>query len=295
MTLKQEDVIDRFKLVHIDRYDYSLVEYTGYGNKVKIICHIHGIFEQSPDSHLRGAGCPKCAGRNKTTEELVIEFVNVHGDRYDYSLVEYKARNEKVSIICHIHGIFEQKPYIHLQGCGCPKCAGLYKTTEELIKEFNLVHKNKYNYSLVEYKGCNEKVSIICSIHGIFEQSPTSHLSGRGCPKCPKTSFNLLEFYRHHPKGQELGNYYQIRLFNENESFYKRGITCRSITERFSKLNQYEYEIIDDLTMTNLETAEQESFDEIRYKYLSYNPHIKFDGYKECYTEKILMVMDYNL
>lgn len=58
-------------------------------------------------------------------------------------------------------------------------------TTEEFIKKAKKIHKNKYNYSLVEYKNCNIKINIICEKHGIFEQTPNKHIYAKhGCQKC---------------------------------------------------------------------------------------------------------------
>ena len=306
-TLTTEEFIEKAISVYGVRFDYHLVEYINTITKISIICPIHGVFERKPSEHLQGKSCPKCkdtpkctrtpTGRkNKTIskEKVIIKFRNVYGDKYDYSLVEYKGCKEKVSIICPIHGIFEQNPVTHLLGRGCPICIEENKTTN-VIKKFIDVHgENKFDYSLVEYVNAKTKVKIICLIHGIFEQTPNNHLTGHGCPDC--TSYHLLDFYRYHPKGQELGHYYQLRLFNETESFYKRGVTSMTIEKRFTKNNlPYEYEIIDDFVMTNLDSIEQEEFDEIKYGHLSYKPNIKFSGYKECYTEKISMVLDYNL
>ena len=70
-----------------------------------------------------------------TTEEFIEKAKQIHGDKYDYSLTEYKSNKKKVKIICPIHGVFEQRPLNHLQGCGCIKCSGLEKlTTDEFIK-----------------------------------------------------------------------------------------------------------------------------------------------------------------
>ena len=57
-------------------------------------------------------------------------------------------------------------------------------STEEFIKRAREIHGEKYDYSKVEYKGCYEKVCIICPKHGEFWQTPRSHLSGHGCPNC---------------------------------------------------------------------------------------------------------------
>ena len=173
-----------FYKVHGDRYDYSLSDYVNSRTKVKIICKEHGVFEQIPTSHLQGNGCPKCRGYNKTNEDIINEFCNIHNDRYGYPLVNYKGKTTKVQIICKIHGVFEQTPKEHLRGRGCPKCRGYNKTNEDIKKEFNDVHGDEWDYSLVDYVNNITNVKIICKIHGVFEQTPKSHLKGHGCPKC---------------------------------------------------------------------------------------------------------------
>jgi len=118
-----EEIVNEFKEIHGDRYDYSKVEYKSYKNKVTIICKEHGEFLQSPSSHKSGQGCPKCALENKVSQEHIIEkFKEIHGDRYDYSKVEYKSYKNKVTIICKEHGEFQQTVRNHIQGNNCPKC-----------------------------------------------------------------------------------------------------------------------------------------------------------------------------
>lgn len=169
------------------KYDYSKVEYIGNKNKIIIICPVHGEFEQSPNNHLDGHGCPKCIGRNKTTDEIICEFKQVHGDLYDYSNVRYSNKRSKVEIICPIHGSFMMLPNNHLLGGGCPKCVGLYKTTDDIICEFKQVHGGLYDYSNVDYTNTYTKVEIICAIHGSFYQNVHDHLDGHGCPMCNRS------------------------------------------------------------------------------------------------------------
>ena len=145
--LTTEEFIKKAREVHGDKYDYSKVEYNGSFAKVTIICPIHGEFEQTPCSHLRGGGCAKCNWENTrlTTEEFIRKAIEVHGNKYDYSKLEYKDAFKKVTIICPIHGEFEQVPSSHLIGFGCAKCSGLAKlTTEEFIKKAREVHGDKY-------------------------------------------------------------------------------------------------------------------------------------------------------
>ena len=107
-----------------------------------------------------------------------------HGTTYDYSNVIYKNNQTKVEIICKIHGAFYLTPGKHLQGRKCQICSGKNLNTVEFINRANKKHKNKYDYSLVDYKGIFTDVKIICSKHGIFTQVPDRHLRSNGCSKC---------------------------------------------------------------------------------------------------------------
>ena len=125
-----EKFIEKAILVHGDKYDYSKVNYIDTHSKVIIICKIHGEFEQRPSSHLKGNTCSKCshinsAEKRKTTfEEFIEKAILVHGDKYDYSKVNYIDTDTKIIIICKIHGEFMKKPLAHYWcKSGCPKCS----------------------------------------------------------------------------------------------------------------------------------------------------------------------------
>jgi len=192
----KENFIERAKLVHGDKYDYSKVEYVNNSTPVCIICPTHGEFYQSPKSHLNGSGCPKCFDERrqhirKYDNKLFIEKAKlVHGDKYDYSKVDYKDSNTKVCIICPEHGEFWQTPAHHLSGEGCPKCALSIKSEEQqmtkasFVEAANKIHNNKYSYYKFVYNGGKEKSIIICPVHGEFEMTPNAHLRGQGCPIC---------------------------------------------------------------------------------------------------------------
>lgn len=128
-----------------------------------------------------------------TTNEFIERAKLKHDNKYNYSKVEYINSKTKVIIICPIHGEFEQKPYNHLYGQGCPKCktkllSDKFKNKQDdIIKKFNIKHNNKYDYSKVEYINLTTPIAIICPIHGEFEQTPSNHLTGRGCPKCKQS------------------------------------------------------------------------------------------------------------
>ena len=186
-----DDFVKKAKEIHGDKYNYSKVEYKNNRTKVCIICPEHGEFWQTPDGHLSGCGCPKCADlqrikvRSSTTEEFIKKAKEIHGDRYDYSKVKYTKALNKVCIICPEHGEFWQTANAHLGGAKCPKCVGGVRlNTSEFINKAHEVHGDKYDYSKVNYINSVTKVHIICPEHGEFWQTPNTHLSGRGCPKC---------------------------------------------------------------------------------------------------------------
>ena len=144
--LTTEEFIERARSVHGVKYDYSKVEYINKRTKVSIICKEHGEFKQFPADHLNGCSCPKCSQikRNEKQSRTLSDFIKtalkIHGNKYDYSKVEYKNANTKVCIICPEHGEYLQRAADHLLGRGCPKCAKILAsaqktlTTEEFIE-----------------------------------------------------------------------------------------------------------------------------------------------------------------
>lgn len=185
--LNSAEFIGKAIKIHGDRYDYSLVEYKDTHSKVTIKCLIHGIFYQSPANHIRGNGCPRCIGKKETIIDFFKKANLLHEDKYDYSLVSFKSKQEKIKIICPIHGEFQQRCSHHLSGVGCPKCVGKNKTTEDFINESKKVHGDKYDYSLVRYINDKTRVKIICPKHGVFEQMSGKHLQGQGCSHCKES------------------------------------------------------------------------------------------------------------
>ena len=208
LKLTKEEFIQRARKVHGDKYDYSLVEYKNAQTKIKIICPEHGVFEQTPAHHIhRKQICRKCAGfARSSTEDWIKKAKEVHGNKYDYSLVEYKNNYTKVKIICSEHGVFEQNPNNHIsKKRGCAKCVSRYNySSKEFIENAREIHGDKYDYSLVEYKNAKAKVKIICPEHGLFEQNADHHINHKsGCPTCSES------------KGER-----EVRLFLENNNIH---------------------------------------------------------------------------
>lgn len=182
--LTQEEFIRKAKEIRPE-YDYSKAEYIGYSTKLCAICRAHGGFWITPNHLIDGRSCPKCSGKFRyTTQDFIKEAGKVHGNKYDYSEAKYVNARTKVCVICHEHGKFWQRAAAHLQGQGCPFCAGKNMTTEKFVQKAKKIHGNIYCYSNTVYSGRHSLLEIVCPVHGSFWQSAGSHLSGRGCPHC---------------------------------------------------------------------------------------------------------------
>src|SRR6056300_1090867 len=151
MTDKTTEFINKAKEVHGDLYDYSKVDYKKAIEKVIIICKIHGEYLQQPSNHLRGNGCTVCSiskrnNKSRYTSEIFIDKAKeVHGDKYNYSKVNYVDSKTKVIIICKEHGEFLQAPNKHLQKQGCNKCGCHEKSNnQEFIIKAKQIHGYKY-------------------------------------------------------------------------------------------------------------------------------------------------------
>lgn len=134
-----------------------------------------------------------------TTEEFIQKAKAIHGDKYDYSKVDYVNNHTKVIIMCPEHGEFPQNPHNHLFGNGCPKCARQRtadrerKTTEWFVEKARQAHGSRFDYSKVNYLNNHTPVIISCPIHGEFQQTPTNHLKGQGCPACGRKKLQLTQ------------------------------------------------------------------------------------------------------
>lgn len=125
-----------------------------------------------------------------TTSEFIERAKKIHGEKYDYSKVDYVNFETKVCIICPEHGEFWQTPHNHINGNNCPMCKsnGIIgkNNTLEFIRRAKKIHGNKYDYSKSEYINSKTKIKILCPVHGEFEQVASYHLTGRGCPICAR-------------------------------------------------------------------------------------------------------------
>lgn len=228
------DFIRKSSLVHNSRYSYEEANYVNNKTKVVITCPDHGNFDQLPVNHLKGAGCPHCHDllrptyKRYSTTDFIAKAAALHNHKYTYDKVIYLKSDVKVTITCPIHGNFEQSPAMHLSGNGCPSCAKNKKLdVESFIKKANAVHNNAYTYANVVVQSAHTKVTITCPTHGDFEQIPSSHLAGRGCPLCAKSGYKV----------SKPGLLYVLKI-KGYDNLYKIGITNLTISKRFSKVEQ---------------------------------------------------------
>jgi len=287
-SLNQKDFLTRAFTKHGDRYDYSETVYIKMLGKVKIICGVHGEFWQYAGHHLKGMNCPQCASLDTikiitlTTDDWKRKAKVVHGDLYGYDEVEYVDSRLEVKILCYKHGIFLQNAAKHLEGSGCARCFGRYKTTKEYIKQAQGVHGPFYDYSVTIYVNTQGKIKIRCPIHGIFEQNPSGHLVGRGCRVCHNGGFN----------DEYPGMLYYLRVADGSDGYcYKIGITNRTVQTRFS---QFELKHINVLWTKLYHKGIDARMEERRIlnKFTQYRTVGKIptllSGHSELFTENVL-------
>lgn len=207
-----------------------------------------------------------------STEEFIRRARLIHGDKYDYSKSIYKDSQTKIIIICNTHGDFKQSPNNHTNKTkpqGCPKCGRIIVESSrrlnnnDFIERSKKIHNNKYDYSLVEYKGTDTKVKIICFKHGMFEQTPYLHGKKKyGCPKCgrsytpTKDEFVKIVTRKHFKKydytlipetfnGNDLIKIICPKhgMFEQRSGIHRRGSGCPNCNQNGGKkeINIFEY------------------------------------------------------
>lgn len=292
--------IERSKHIHGNHFTYENTFYVNNNTLITVTCQVHGDINVRPDHHLKGHMCKQCsvshASKNKliTVEVFLNRAEEVHRGKYTYpNFIPCKAK-DKIDILCKCHGLFQQSYDSHLNKmAGCPECSklelGAYKklNIEQFIERAKSIHGNIYDYSKVKYISYAKKVEIICPDHGSFLQTPNNHLYGKKCNICSKenNSFQKERFIKTKCK---TAIFYVLKCFNDNEEFYKIGITTKSVKYRYntSSLMPYQYEILKTIEDTpeniwNMEYKYKKKLKEYRY-----TPLIKFNGsLTECFSK----------
>lgn len=170
-----------------------------------------------------------------TNQEFIKRCHLKHGERYDYSKVQYTGHLNLVIINCSIHGDFLQRPKVHLRGHGCQKCGDSVwvassltegnreVNAENFLKKALKTHKGLYTYNNMEYVTTYQPVTITCQVHGDFKQLVGNHLAGKGCPQCANHGFD----------GKKPAILYYLKVNIAGHIYYKIGITNNSVKKRF--------------------------------------------------------------
>jgi len=177
----------------------SITKYTGTSNPVNFICKNHGIIKRWPQS-ITDHICSKCYKINKNKDIFFKKCNYKFGDRYDYSLSEYKDMQTPIRIIdTKNNNIFNQTPTLHLKSINHITFWEEKVNTELFVTKSIEKHKDRYSYKNSEYNGSKSNIVITCPVHGDFNQTPNNHLRGAGCPKCNRFNIKeseLLEFIK---------------------------------------------------------------------------------------------------
>lgn len=198
MVKTLQEFIEKSNIIHNNKYEYSKVNYINSYTKVIIICKKHGEFEQLPLNHYKHC-CSKCSFENnirnnqlkeKSKNEFEQKANLVHQNIYDYSKTNYINAASKLIVICKTHGEFFITPNNHLRGKGCPPCGkeknrlSKIKPFQEYYDDFIKLYNDRFDYSLVNWKGGTTRINVICKKHGEFSVIPHAHRHGIECSKC---------------------------------------------------------------------------------------------------------------
>lgn len=199
------EVKKRISKIHGSDIAINLNNYQNNRQTVEAKCKKHGIFSAKISNLLSGSGCPHCSrkkgadARRLTNDTWIKKAKAVHGNRYDYSKVEYETAHKLVNIVCKIHGPFKCRPTNHTSlKRGCPYCAktGPKKSRagesleprvskSEFEARLKEAHPNtQFILDKVIFKNMNTKISVGCSVHGYFSITPENLVRGAGCRAC---------------------------------------------------------------------------------------------------------------
>lgn len=239
--LTQEEFVGRAKDIYGEKYNYAQSEYTGFLDKVKIICNGCGaITHPMVSNHLQGtSSCKICYDVTKRMDqkEFVRRAVQIHGERYDYSQLIYQTSKKKIDIVCKSHGIFSQIASNHLKGSGCPKCnkEEMLMPKAEFIKRAVEMHGNKFGYERILYKNSAAKIEIFCvACKRYFWQVAGSHLLGSGCARCSGLARKTTEEFVVEAQSKH-GELYNYSLANYINTKTKVDIICTNCGEIFKQ------------------------------------------------------------
>ena len=293
--LNNEYLKEQANKIHNNFYSYEKFKYINYKTKSIITCPEHGDYLQDLKTHLQGFGCPKCTKIKDRERHRKLSLIKIE-NKYAKNRFSYLGpEKDKEKIQCNIHNIIFYGRITMHKGCTeCLKDRESLSHTLNFIRKSNKIHNNYYNYTEMIYSTSTEKITIICPIHKEFQQYPNDHIRGGNCPKCARQNSPVFSFKQFEEKCNiktKKGCFYILRCFNDNEEFYKLGITTNNIKQRYTCKRDmpYNFEIIHEIFDTPLIVWNLEiNFKNfIKLNKIHYIPSINFSGYKsECFNVK---------
>lgn len=280
--------INQAKEIYKDKYIYDKVVYINSKRKVIITCPIHGDFLIKPSAFLEGHRCKKC--HLDTIKISNNDFLN-RISRFNF---DFKMLNPPNGIR---GDIFCETKYGIIKTCAAnllknqkPNITNAVDPTEYFISQLKEINGDRYYYHKIKYINSFTNVELICKIHGSFYMRPKCLLSGRNCPKCGRIGnggYSRSDFIRRSNNRQ--CTLYKIKCYNDNESFYKIGITSNSVPYRFSspKKMPYNYEVISTIHGEAGVIWDMEVREHRRHKEYGYTPILEFKGMHECFHKLI--------
>lgn len=234
----KQNFYKRANEIHNNKYNYEKVNYIDSHTKVIIICDKGHEFEQQPTSHLAGQGCKYCnqIALNEgnpltnvklpritikwTKDKFIEKGKEIHGDEYDYSMVNFISKKKPVTLKCSRNHTFEQIPELHLKGNNCRQCAVNNYSNEEFIQKSKEIFGDTFDYSKCNYINAFKKVILICNKDKHeFEVNPNRHYTNLGCPLCNQTTEGKVEKELRKLYNDDLKLQFLIKNINEIKTY----------------------------------------------------------------------------
>ena len=279
-----------FKKVHSSKYTYPNYKFINNTQKVKFLCPVHGEQCGIETNHLKGYGCKKCSRLGTppmTNEDFLSRVAKLNSG---IEILETR-KGYHTPILCrNKYGLVKVSPDHLLKGSIGSFRSALDKTAY-MIERFKEKHNSKYSYPNYEYCGNRCDTKIHCELHGEFVQSTDVHLMGSGCTPCSflegkRVSGHSRSSFKAASKSRNC-ILYIVEMYDDYESFYKIGITSKSVYSRFKKksIANYKYRVLHEYKSWNSDdiwNLEKKLHKE--HKTYSYKPIRPFPGQTECFS-----------
>ena len=212
-TWNQDILIGKLVEIFGNKYDYSKTVWKNAHTRFTLTCPKHGDFSLRKDSIHKG--CSKCKSEDTFTKELFIEkAVNRHGNKYDYTEVDYQGSEVKAKIWCNVHKeFFWQTPKKHVNGRGCPKCRvdSIKEKQRHSLSDYLPKLKQMYagvlDFTNTKYINWKTKIEVFdLKYNDVFETTIAVLLEGNYIPRVNTLDRFLQEVKLRNIEGYDYSN-----------------------------------------------------------------------------------------